>query len=97
MRDQKDTPWTRAARAGVRKVADALIELDRAQLKKAGIYREKIAAYRKRTHVPSSANLIAALIICDLQIEVVDPETGATWVLRPQPGDPQLHLPLPGH
>lgn len=84
----------KSVRQGLTALTEVLTTLDRNRLEKAGIYREKLSMYRKGRHLPSSVNLIACLVLFELPIEVTDPETGRTWILKFSQRDTQLTLPL---
>jgi hypothetical protein len=83
-----------AAREGLYRFTRYLVEADRGLLEEGGIYREKIARYKKKGNLPNSVPLIACLILCKFPLKVNDPNTGKTWVLRFEEVDPQLDLPL---
>jgi hypothetical protein len=91
-----ETPWVLAARFALAHFIQTLATIDRDRLRKAGLYREKIAGYLKNGHVPHSENVLALLIICETRLRVLDPETGKTWVLRFEEEQTQLSLALDG-
>ena len=89
------TPWTRSAKAGITKALEGLGDLDRTVLSEVGIYREKLEAYLKGQHIPHSINLLAALARFRLPLEIIDPDTGLTLILRFDHLEDQMSLPLP--
>jgi hypothetical protein len=93
MPTRRDTPLMSAVRTGLEKALN-FDQLTSEQLKKAGIYREKAAMYRRQLHLPSSVNLIALLLVLKRDLEIADPEDGRTWVLHFHAKETQLNLPL---
>ena len=96
MKTRAEMPLESAFRHSLSAFMRILLLTDSRELRKAGIYAQKMTRYRRGANLPNSVCLIAALFLLKYPLEVTDPATGKTWVLRWHRvrRKPQLPLPL---
>jgi hypothetical protein len=91
---REDTPLMKAVRAGLIRALGDFDKFEKADLARAGVYREKAAAYREGGTLPNGVSLIALMLALKLQLEVIDPDTGRTCTMRFELTETQMSLPL---